>query len=69
MKALGPSRRLLGGPKAKRKLLEARRKRTLTRTENLAMLLPVATWKIKNVPNELDDPDKEMCRQTVQSAN
>lgn len=22
------------------------------------MLWPVATWKIKDVPNELDDPDK-----------
>lgn len=33
------------------------------------MLLPVATWKIKDIPNELDDPDKEISRQTAESAN
>ena len=28
------------------------------------LLLPLATWKIKDVPNETDDPDKKICRQT-----
>lgn len=50
--------------------MEAGRKRTLlTKAESLAMLLPVATWKIKDVPNELEDPDKETYRQTIQSAD
>ena len=41
--------------------MEAGRKRTLlTKAESLAMLLLVATWKIKDVPNELEDPDEKM---------
>lgn len=48
------SRRLQVGPAGtKRKLLAAGRKRMLlTKADSLAMLLPVATWKIKDVPNE-----------------
>lgn len=68
----GPLRRplLRAYRKAKRKLLErGRRGLYYLEAESLAVLLPVATHKIKDVPNELDDPDKEICRQTVESAD
>ena len=44
------------------------RKKDLTfQAESLAMLLPGASWKIKDAPIELDDPDKEISRQTGES--
>lgn len=50
--------------------MEAGRKRPYSlKADSLAMLLPVATWKIKDVPNDLEDLDKEIYRPTVQSAN
>lgn len=54
----GPLRRPLvrAYRKTKRKLLEGgRRGLYYLEAESLAMLLPVATCKIKDVPNELDD--------------
>lgn len=34
--------------------------------ERLAKLSPILMWKRENVPNELMDLDKEICRQNVE---
>lgn len=34
--------------------------------ERLAKLSPILMWKRENVPNELLDLDKEICRQNVE---
>lgn len=43
---------------SKEKPVRRRKKENLMEGRYLAMLLREATWKIKEVPNEVDDPDK-----------
>ena len=57
-----------GGLKESKEKPAGSRKKDLTfQAESLAMLLPRASWKIKDAPIELDDPDKEMSWQTGES--